>query len=125
MSETPKPTWTGPLRDALEPITAALRQLVDCPEVFRPFVLVQRLSDADREALPGCDRFVQFAGSTERGLLFDVPALLIRAQPCTSPEDGAKLAVRTLHDMGVLAETPVCVTFESTRGGPGFRAGSA
>jgi hypothetical protein len=115
MSEPPTPTWTGPLRDALQPITAALRQLVECPEVFRPFVVIK--SDDDP--------FVQFAGSTERGVLFDVPALHIVTQPCASPEAGATLAVRTLHDMGVLGDTPVHVTFDSTRGGPGFRTGSA
>jgi hypothetical protein len=102
-------TWAGPLADARGPIVSALRKLLDCPEVFRPFVIVQERAS---------ERFVQFAGSTERGLLFDVPARGIVAEPCPSPEEGAALAITNLRAQGVPAGAVVLVTFESTRSVP-------
>lgn len=111
-------TWTGPLRDARAPIAAALGQLLSCPEVFRPFVIVETVR---------FHQFVQFAGSTERGLLFDVPALSIEAShnPVSDPEAGATIAVDTLRAMGVLDTVTVRVRFESTRSGPQHKPGAA
>jgi hypothetical protein len=110
-------TWSGPLADARGPIVAALRKLLDCPEVFRPFVIVQQGVGHTED-----DVFVQFAGSTERGLLFDVPAQGIVTSPCVTPEDGATRAISSLRTQGVPAGSAVRVTFESTRDAPaGFR----
>jgi hypothetical protein len=108
--------WSGYLADARGPIVSALRQLLDCPEVFRPFVIIQDVST---------DLFVQFAGSTERGLLFDVPTRDIVAVACPSPEEGAAQAIALLRDQGVPVGAVMRVTFESTRNAPGRRPASA
>jgi hypothetical protein len=98
--------WWGPLSNCSEPVLAALRQLLSCPEVFRPFVIVEVVDGA----------FVQFAGSTERGLLLDVPALGIKVQPCPTPEDGVNHVLVLLRKQGVPEDGIVRVRFESTKG---------
>ena len=110
-------TWSGPLGDAREHVTQALQKLLDCPEVFRPFVVIE---EANPDGSPSCfdGRFVQFAGLTERGLLFDVPALGILAEPCPTPIAGTLLAITNLTAQGVPTAAVVRVTFESTRDAP-------
>ncbi len=102
-------SWRGPLKDCGEHVLAALRQLLSCPEVFRPFVIVEVPDGA----------FVQFAGSTERGLLLDVPPLGIVIQPCPTPEDGVNYVLALLRRQGVQENAMVRVRFESTGRAPG------
>jgi hypothetical protein len=108
------------LTDAREGIMEAIRKLLDCPEVFRPFVIVEQVDGR---------RFVQFAGSTERGLLFDVPALeIVAAQVVIGPTDdlavvGADLALAGLRKLGVEEQEIVRVLFESTGAVPAGLSG--
>lgn len=99
--------WTGPLIESREPIRAALRALLNCPEVFRPFVVIEAVEHP---------QFVQFAGSTERGLIFDVPALDITLMPVISADDGVEIAFNTLRKMKLDDRARVRVRFESTHG---------
>jgi len=94
--------WFGSIDDAYNQILLALRSLLDCPKVFHPFVVID-----------SGERSVQFAGSEERGLLFDVPRLGIVAAPIGSAEEGALTAVAALRLMDVIGN--VTVAFESTR----------
>lgn len=110
--------WWGPMRDSAPHILSALRQLVSCPEVFRPFVLVEVMGAAMYVRRAGV--FVQFAGSEERGILFDVPALNIVVEPLATPEAGVDAALAGLRAQGVPEDAVVRVRFESTRGGPHF-----
>jgi hypothetical protein len=108
--------WQGPLKDCGEHVLAALRQLLLCSEVFRPFVVVKAIDS---------NTFVQFAGSTERGLLLDVPALNIYVHPCPTPEDGVNHVLVLLRNQGVPEDEVVHVEFESTRRAPGRSPGKA
>lgn len=104
--------WCGPLKDCGEHVLAALRQLVSCPEVFRPFVVVEVMGS--HMYVRGAGAFVQFAGSTERGLLLDVPSLGISVQPCPTPEDGVNHVLVLLRKQGVLEDGILRVRFDST-----------
>jgi hypothetical protein len=118
--------WQGPLSDCVEPTREALRQLLACPEAFRPFVIVESRPFPTEGALPGEEGpFVQFAGSTERGLLLDVPALGIVAVPCPTPEEGARQVLALLRKQGMREDGEVRVRFESTRRAPGRTPGQA
>jgi hypothetical protein len=114
MTTIPNPVIS--LARASVSISHALECLLKCPEIFRPFVVVEVI---------GADRFVQFAGSSERGLLFDVPALGIVASPQPTLADAVQLTIETLRRLGAKDEDMVRVTFESTRNAPGRRPGSA
>lgn len=107
-TKPPKRMKTIKLSQSFEVICEALRNLLECPEARRPFVIVQDVAT---------NRFVQFAGSLERGLLFDVPACGIVAEPCDTPERGAVMAQANLRLQRVDEESMVRVTFESTRDG--------
>jgi hypothetical protein len=108
--------WKGPLTDCGDHVLAALRQLLSCPEIFRPFVIVEAVDS---------DAFVQFAGSTERGLLLDVPTAGIKIQPCPTVEDGVTHTLVLLRDQGVPEDGMVRVRFESTGRAPGRSPGKA
>jgi hypothetical protein len=103
-------TWSGPLDESAPHLMAALQQLLDCPEVFRPFVILRDLST---------NLFVQFAGSTERGLLFDVPALGIVTLQIPTVAEAVNDALAAMRAQGVPGQGIVQVTFESTRNAPG------
>jgi len=94
------------LSDARPAVASALRHLLETPEATRPFVVIE---EADGE------RFVQFAGSKERGLLFDVPALGIAVSPVpgNEPALAALVALDTLQlQLGVAPDALVNVCFD-------------
>jgi hypothetical protein len=110
--------WRGPLSDCAEPTRKTLRLLLTCPEAFRPFVIVEGVPFEDGP-------FVQFAGSTERGLELvflgqdrcarpDMSALGIVAVPYSTPEEGASQVLALLRKQGVREDDEVRVRFEST-----------
>jgi hypothetical protein len=97
------------LLSAAEPvIEEALALLMQKPRSVRPFVVIDMLADKKR--------FVQFAGSTEEELLFDVPALQISTR---FPDSGsfqahAKMALLVLTErLGVPATATLRITTES------------
>lgn len=94
------------LIEAQKPIQDALERLLGRSEARHPFVIVSKVG------CPGV--FVRFAGSRERGLIFDVPARNI-ATPVLTPLDGAMAAVSMLQDMGVLECQRVLVHEEEDR----------
>lgn len=106
--ETPKRMKTVRLQESFETICEALRNLLECPESRRPFVIIEDVATG---------RFVQFAGSKERGLLFDVPACGIVGEPCDTPERAAVMAQANLRLQRVADGALVRVVFESTRDG--------
>ena len=131
LGEFPGGGWWGPLTDCGEHVLAALHQLLSCPEIFRPFVVVEVMGSGmyvrgagafvqfAGSTERGAGAFVQFAGSTERGLLLDVPALGIKVQSCPTPEDGVNYVLTLLRKQGVPETGVVRVRFESTRKAPG------
>ncbi len=86
-------------------IRASLESMLATPESQRPFVVVQDTVTK---------HFVQFCGSLERGVMFDVPALGIVADPCRNVADGVERALDTLR--GPLAlpdEAKLIVLFDT------------
>lgn len=88
-------------------LEGALGRLRQQPESMKPFLIVEELGQEQRK------RFVQFAGSTERGLLFDVPSLGI-SYHLPDPDNfvaAARLALETLSDrLGVSKAASVRIT---------------
>lgn len=109
--------WRGPLSESATHIRQALDSLIECPETFRPFVVI------------ACgDIFVQFCGSMDRGICFDVPALGIVADYGTAIHDvdaGVALALDGLRRQGLGDDARLHVTFESTHDAPGQKVGKA
>lgn len=60
------------LAHAQSEIEEALRRMMAMPKIVKPFVVIEELG--------GAARFVQFAGSEEETILFDVPALKISSR---------------------------------------------
>lgn len=95
------------LKDVELVLRSSLQSMLATPESQRPFVVVQDMVT---------ERFVQFCGSLERGVMFDVPALGIVAEPCTVSE-GVQRALDTLR--GPLAlpdEAELVVVFDTQPG---------
>lgn len=99
---------TTSLREVEPLIRASLESMLATPESQRPFVVVQDIVT---------ERFVQFCGSPERGVLFDVPALGIIAEPCRHVADGVERALATLRGPFALPEDAQLVVVFDTQPG--------
>lgn len=96
---------TTPLGEVEPLLRAALESMLATPESQHPFVLVEDVVT---------ERFVQFCGSLERGILLDVPALGIVADPCRHVAEGVQRALYALR--GPLAlpdEAKLVVVFDT------------
>jgi len=96
------------LRDVAPLIQYALESMTATPEPLRPFVVVQDTVTR---------RFVQFCGSLERGVLFDVPVLGIVADPCPTVAEGVQRALDTLRGPLCLPEDAQLVVVFDTQPG--------
>jgi hypothetical protein len=98
------------LSEAETPIRQALERLVAKEEALHPFIIVEKVGRPDL--------FVQFAGSRQRGLLFDVPALRIVLEK-TTPKEGAFRATAELIVLGVLPDERVLIHEREDQEPPG------
>jgi hypothetical protein len=87
-------------------IRASLESMLATPESQRAFVLVEDIVT---------ERFVQFCGSLERGVMFDVPALGIVAEPCRNVTDAVERALATLRGPLALPEQAALVVVFDTQ----------
>lgn len=100
------------LATAVPVIEAALKRLLEKPKAHRPFVIIE---------VAGSDVFVQFTGSDQEQLVFDVPAWSLTYR-VLDPEAGALLACTCLQRHFEIPLTATLRIVENAGGPSGERS---